>query len=239
MRWRVTSITPLKKALVKIRQGNFVLIHDADDREDETDFIIAAEFVNPSHIRTMRQDGGGLIFLMISDEIAQLFQLPFIVDVFNAVESRYTVLKSLIANDIPYDTKSSFSLWVNHRDTFTGITDNDRSLTMNEFALLSKKVLENNDLIARDELGKRFRSPGHVPICRASNKPLSNRYGHTELSIALLTMAGVTPVACGCEIMSDDGLALSKNAVKRYADKHHLTFLDGKDIIKEWESWSP
>ncbi|MDG6218787.1 MAG: 3,4-dihydroxy-2-butanone-4-phosphate synthase [Candidatus Thermoplasmatota archaeon] len=235
----MTFITPFKKALVKIRQGNFVLIHDADDREDETDFILAAEFVNPSHIRTMRQDGGGLIFLMISDEIAKRFQLPFIVEVFTEAESRYHVLKTLFADDIPYDTKSSFSLWINHRDTFTGITDNDRSLTMNEFALLSKKVLENKELIGVDELGKFFRSPGHVPICRASDKPLSNRYGHTELSIALLTMAGVTPVASGCEIMGDDGLALSKNAVKRYADKHHLIFLDGKDIIEEWESWSP
>lgn len=228
-----------KKALADVLQGKFVLIHDADDREGETDFIMAAEFVTPSHIKTMRKEGGGLIFLMINDEIAQRFQLPFISDVFNTSEKNFPVLRALIADDIKYDSKSSFSLWINHRDTFTGITDNDRSLTMNEFALLSKKVLATEDLVGVNELGRQFRSPGHVPICRASDKPLSNRFGHTELTIALLTMAGVTPVGCGCEIMGNDGSALSKNDAKRYADKHHLTFLEGKDIIKEWTEWSP
>ena len=235
----MTVISNIKQALVDIQKGKFVLIHDADDREGETDFILAAEFVTPKHIRMMRKDGGGLLFLMITDDIARIFQLPFISDIFTVSESSYPVLQSLVANDIPYDSKSSFSVWINHRDTFTGITDIDRSLTIMEFALLSKQCLTNHVEKPVNELGKRFRSPGHVPICRASEKPLSTRFGHTEPATALLTMAGVTPVGCGCEIMGDDGKALSKDEVKRYADKHGFTFLEGKEIVESWKSWSP
>ena len=234
----MTIISNIKKALDDIRQGRFVLVYDADNREGETDFILAAESVSPSSVKMMRKDGGGLIFLMVSDKVANFFQLPFIADVFSSCESMYPVLQSLVPNDIPYDTKSSFSVYINHRDTYTGITDIDRSLTIKEFALLSKRCLNDSRKNAVDELGKRFRSPGHVPICRASANPLVNRFGHTELSIALLTMAGVTPVACGCEIMGDNGKALSKSEVKRYADKHDFTFLEGKEIIQSWKSWS-
>jgi 3,4-dihydroxy 2-butanone 4-phosphate synthase len=229
----------LKQAFADIRNGKFVLIHDADDREGETDFILPAEFVTPDHVRIMRQDGGGLLFLMISDEIAQVFDLPFLSDLFKTSEADYPVLRSLVADDIPYDAKSSFSLWINHRDTFTGITDIDRSLTMKEFALLSKNCMNDHVDDAVNELGSHFRSPGHVPICRASEKPLVTRFGHTELATALLMMAGVTPVACGCEIMGDNGKALSKTDVKRYADKHQLTFLEGKEVIEAWKKWSP
>jgi 3,4-dihydroxy 2-butanone 4-phosphate synthase len=232
-------MSTIKQALADVHQGKFVLIHDADDREGETDFVLAAEHVTPSYVRQMRKDGGGLLFLMITDEIARLFQLPFIADVFNESVSTFPVLQSLVADDIPYDAKSSFSLWINHRETFTGITDIDRSLTMKEFAKLSHHCLTNHVDTPIEKLGEQFRSPGHVPICRASDKPLISRFGHTELATALLTMAGVTPVACGCEIMGDDGKALSKKDVKRYADKHDFTFVEGKEIVKSWKSWSP
>ncbi len=239
MFWQVNVISIIEKALADLQHGKFVLIHDADNREDETDFILPAEFVTPKHVKIMRKDGGGLLFLMITAEIAKTFQLPFITDIFSHSESTFPVLHSLIADDIPYDVKSSFSIWLNHRDTFTGITDNDRALTMKEFALLSKKCMQNKVEKPVIELGKQFRSPGHVPICRASEQPLTSRFGHTELSTALLTMANVTPVACGCEIMGDTGRALSKAEAKQYADKHQYIFLEGKDIVKSWKSWSP
>ena len=184
----------------------------------------------------MRKDGGGLIFLMISHEIAQSFHLPFLSDLYAHIEKDYPALQKLIANDIPYDTKSSFSLYINHRKTFTGITDNDRSLTIKRFAEIAKKETTNNNPL--DILGKEFRSPGHVPICVASEKPLSNRFGHTELSVALLKMAGLNPVASGCEIMGDNGKALSKEKAKKYAKDHGLCFLEGKEIIEAWSTWS-
>ena len=103
-------IERIEKALADLQQGKFVLIYDDDRREGETDLVIASEFVAPESIRTMRKDGGGLIFLMTANEIAQKLKLPFLADLFSDVEGRYPVLKELTANDIPYDTKSSFSL---------------------------------------------------------------------------------------------------------------------------------
>jgi 3,4-dihydroxy 2-butanone 4-phosphate synthase len=186
----------------------------------------------------MRKDGGGLIFLMMSYPAAQTLQLPFLSDLFSHVSNEYPVLTALVPNDIPYDTKSSFSLYINHRTTFTGITDNDRSLTMKKFAELVKRIKDKDSKKAIKELGQEFRSPGHIPICIASEKLLNERKGHTELVISLLQMAGLTLVGSGCEIMGEHGKALPKEDAKRYAEKNNLVFLEGNDIIKAWKQWS-
>ena len=231
-------IENISRAITDLQNGKFVLIYDDDDREGEADIIMASEFVAPESIRTMRKDGGGLIFLMTSSEIADKLKLPFLADLFSDVDDKYPVLKELIPNDIPYDSKSSFSLYINHRDTFTGITDIDRSLTMNKFADLAKKIENIEDGAATKMFGKEFRSPGHIPICVASKNLLNERVGHTELVVSLLKMAGVMPVGSGCEIMGDTGRALSKTKAKQYADENGFVFLEGKDIIKAWKKWS-
>jgi len=231
-------IENIRRAITDLQNGKFVLIYDNDDREGEADIVMASEFVAPESIRTMRKDGGGLIFLMTSSEIADKLKLPFLADLFSDVDDKYPVLKELIPNDIPYDSKSSFSLYINHRDTFTGITDIDRSLTMNKFANLAKKIEHIEDGNATKMFGKEFRSPGHIPICVASKNLLNERVGHTELVVSLLNMADVIPVGSGCEIMGDTGRALSKTKAKQYADENGFVFLEGKDIIKAWKKWS-
>ena len=231
-------IENIRRAITDLQNGKFVLIYDDDDREGEADIVMASEFVAPESIRTMRKDGGGLIFLMTSSEIADKLKLPFLADLFSDVDDKYPVLKELIPNDIPYDSKSSFSLYINHRDTFTGITDIDRSLTMNKFADLAKKIENIDDGAATKMFGKEFRSPGHIPICVASKNLLNERVGHTELVVSLLNMADVTPVGSGCEIMGDTGRALSKTKAKKYADENGFVFLEGEDIIKAWKKWS-
>ena len=228
----------IRRAITDLQNGKIVLIYDDDDREGEADIVMASEFVASESIRTMRKDGGGLIFLMTSSEIADKLKLPFLADLFSDVDDKYPVLKELIPNDIPYDSKSSFSLYINHRDTFTGITDIDRSLTMNKFADLAKKIENIDDGAATKMFGKEFRSPGHIPICVASKNLLNERVGHTELVVSLLKMAGVMPVGSGCEIMGDTGRALSKTKAKQYADENGFVFLEGKDIIKAWKKWS-
>ena len=231
-------IENIRRAITDLQNGKFVLIYDNDDREGEADIVMASEFVAPESIRTMRKDGGGLIFLMTSSEIADKLKLPFLADLFSDVDDKYPVLKELIPNDIPYDSKSSFSLYINHRDTFTGITDIDRSLTMNKFANLAKKIEHIEDGTATKMFGKEFRSPGHIPICVASKNLLNERVGHTELVVSLLNMADVIPVGSGCEIMGDTGRALSKTKAKQYADENGFVFLEGKDIIEAWKKWS-
>jgi len=203
-------INDIQNAISDLKKGKFILVHDSDERENETDLIIPAEFINYESIKTMRKEGGGLIFLMISYDIAEKFSLPYLTDLYADVQDKYPILKSLIANDIPYDTKSSFSLYINHRDTFTGITDIDRCLTIKEFANISKKAEKLDNEKAVKLLGYKFRSPGHVPICISSKKLLSDRFGHTELGVALLKMAELIPVGCGCEIMGNNGMVISK-----------------------------
>ena len=231
-------IDNIKKALTELQKGNFILIYDSEKREGETDFVIASQFVNPKSIKQMRKDGGGLIFLMTSSKIGEKLQLPFLADMYENVKNKYLVLKEIVPNDIPYDTKSSFSLYINHRETFTGITDNDRSLTIRKFAELLKKVKNYDSNSAIVEFGREFRSPGHVPICLASKGLLNSRKGHTELVIAMLKMAKLIPAGSGCEIMGDNGKALSKKDAKDYAVNNNLVFVEGKDIIKAWKQWS-
>jgi len=214
------------------------LIYDNDKREGETDFVIASQFASPKSIKTMRRDGGGLIFLMTSKKVADRLQLPFLAELYTDINDKYPVLKELVPNDIPYDTKSSFSLCINHRGTFTGITDNDRSLTMRKFSELINRTEDLDSESAIKELGKEFRSPGHVPICVASKNLLNERKGHTELVIALLQMAGLTLAGSGCEIMGNNGRALSKKDTQDYAKRNNLVFLEGKDILEAWKKWS-
>jgi 3,4-dihydroxy 2-butanone 4-phosphate synthase len=219
----------------QLREGRFVLIYDNDKREGETDLIIAAEHITPDAIRRMRLDGGGLIVLMVENEVAEILQLPYLTDLYGKVNPSYPVLKEMAPTDIPYDTKSSFSLSINHRKTFTGITDIDRSLTMKRFAEFAKSLDKMKTPIK--EFGREFRSPGHVPICRAAKGSLRERKGHTELSTALLRMAGLIPVAGGCEMIGNNGRALEKNKAIEYAKEHNLVFLTGDEIVEVWSEW--
>ncbi len=227
----------LERALTALRNGDFILIYDAKGREEETDFIVAAEHVTPDHVYRMRHDGGGLVFMMLHHDIAAKLGLPFLAEVFTHAADRWPALARLAPDDIPYDTKSSFSLPVNHRETFTGITDTDRALTIREMARLARNVADMKGEDARQLFGERYRAPGHVAVCRAANGLLRERRGHTELSVALADMAGVTPVMAGCEMM-DHGTALSRRDAMAYATEHDIVFLEGADIVEAWTQWS-
>lgn len=228
----------IEAAIEDLRKGKVVLIYDADGREEETDIVVASQFITPDIVRTMRKDGGGLIFLMVHPDVTRKFKLPFLADVYRDTSDRYPVFKALVPNDIPYDTKSSFSLTINHRKTFTGITDVDRAMTMKEFAKLAGLAGKLHDGYAIDLFGKSFRSPGHVPICSASNDILKDRSGHTELSVSLMAMANLIPVATGCEMMGDEGTSLSKEEAVAYAEENELVYLEGREIIEAWKAWS-
>ncbi len=224
----------LERALKCLHNGRFVLLYDFDNRERETDMVIASQFVTPEAIRTMRKEAGGLICTTASHEIGEKLQLPFLADVLSNSAKSYPILDQLAPNDIPYDTKSAFSITINHRKTFTGITDNDRAMTTREFANLAKNALLEDAVKAQRDFGRDFRSPGHVHLLRASRQLLVKRKGHTELATALLALSGLAPTATICEMMGDDGNALSKEKAKEYARRNDLCFLEGADVIDGW-----
>lgn len=220
------------KAIKDLRDGKFVLIHDSPSRENEVDLVILAEKVKPKHILHMRRDGGGLICIAIHPKIARNLNLPYLSEIFEVASQKFNVLGLSRADDIPYDEHSSFSLSVNHRRTFTGITDRDRALTIREFGKLGAMAMKK--LMAK-EFGRSFRSPGHVPILRAADNLLLERKGHTELAVALAEMAGVAPVVSICEMLDGrSGRALSRKDAREYVESMDLQLLSGEDIIKEW-----
>ncbi len=219
----------IEDAITALKKGNFVLIHDSDGREDETDFVIPAEFVKPEHISRMRTDGGGLICMAIERELSEGLGLPFIADIHRFASSEFPILDCLEANDIPYDEKSSFSVSINHRDTFTGISDEDRAMTISEFG----KFCSNSNDYKKDEIikefGSRFRSPGHVFLLRSSG--LDKRQGHTELATALLEIGNLVPVAAICEMLDNSThKSLSKEKAIKYANENSLIFLETSEI---------
>lgn len=225
-----------EQALEDLRNGRFCLIYDSDEREKETDLVIASQFVDHDAIRRLRRDAGGLICTTVPHSFHSKIEMPFLTDLYQMCNGQYRVLQTLVANDIPYDAKSSFSLTVNHRRTFTGVTDRDRALTIREFT----KVLEFAEDRGPDEVlemfGKNFRTPGHVPLLNTSKHILSTREGHTELSTAMVLMADLVPSATICEMMGDDGNALPKAETLRYAKENDLAWLTGAQVIEEWRT---
>jgi len=226
----MNSEDKVERAIRDLKNGKIVLIHDSDAREDETDLILAAQFADKESIKTLRRDGGGLIVLMISSEIAEKFDLKYLADIYQDISDRYPTLGRLVPLDLPYDTKSSFSISINHRETFTGISDIDRSLTARRFAELAGSG-------SIDDFIREFRSPGHVPICIARKGLIRERKGHTELAVTLLKISNLIPVALGCEMMGEDGRSLSRELAERYAREKNLIFLEGYEVEEAAEKW--
>jgi len=217
----------IDKAVKALKNGEIILIFDFDDREGETDFAVRSDAITPEIIAKMRNDAGGLICTAIEGRIAEKLGLPFAGD---ALAGTNLVEK---IGDIPYDSAnhSSFSLFLNHRGTFTGITDNDRTLTANKLAE-HVKMAENG---GSTTFAEEFRTPGHMATLRANDRLLDQRRGQTELSIALANIAGITPCVTICEMLDDNsGKALKKEDAKKYAEAHNLIFVEGSEIVEYW-----
>ncbi len=227
----------IEAAISALKNGEPVLVYDADGREEETDFVCASRLVTPESIRRMRKDGGGLICTTVPFEVWDRVGLPFMVDVNAEASDAFPLLNLLSPTDIPYDTKSAFSITINHRRTYTGITDNDRALTVTEFAKLCEFAAKHGWEESMEEFGRNFRAPGHLHLLNASRRILENRFGHTELSTALVTMAGLTPSATICEMMGDDGKALSREHAEAYAAENGFVYLTGNEIIEAWREY--
>ena len=143
------------------------------------------------------------------------------------------MLSHLATNDLQYDTRSAFTLSLNHRETYTGITDNDRALTTRRFGELAGEVLSadlsNSEAISA--LGSEFRTPGHIPVCRESPGGLISRQGHTELAVAIARLAGVVPCTIGAEMLEPDGDgALSLDNAINYAKLNQIPMITGDEI---------
>jgi 3,4-dihydroxy 2-butanone 4-phosphate synthase len=211
------TVDAVERAVAAFRRGEPVLVHDAADREGETDMIYPARAVTPRSVARMRNDAGGLVCVALADAVSEALGLPFI---------RESLDHPLAADhDLAYDERSSFSLTVNHRDTYTGITDEDRALTIAELGALAAAP-------DRSTFEETFRAPGHVHLLRAAPDLLADRRGHTELGIALADAADQPPAVVVCEMLDDEtGGARSPVDARAYAERHGLVYVEGADLV--------
>ncbi len=221
----------IEKAKRAFRKGEPVLIYDFDHREGETDIAIPAINVTPKDVAMMRKDGGGLICVAIHPFAADKLKLPFMHDILRVASTQMPEITSISSFDIKYDSRSSFSLWVNHRDTYTGITDVDRALTIKRIGEVVDSVMLGDDF----DLGSEFRSPGHVALLRAAEELTYERMGQTELSVAIAEMAGISPAVAICEMLDETtGKALSREKAVEYAEKNGIPFVEGRTVVRAY-----
>jgi 3,4-dihydroxy 2-butanone 4-phosphate synthase len=213
--------------MTALKAGKFVLVHDDKGRENEIDMVVAAEQIKPQHIATMRKDAGGLVCLAIANEITAKLGLVYMHDMIAGMGKVNPVFSKLTEGKAAYGDKPSFSISVNHRSTYTGITDHDRALTISKMAEICKTI----DNGAVEEFAKNFRAPGHVPILIASKRLLHDRMGHTELCVYLAKLAGIVPAVAICEMMdSATHRALSIEAAQEYANKSNIPLIEASQL---------
>jgi 3,4-dihydroxy 2-butanone 4-phosphate synthase len=217
----------LEDAIVAFSAGKFVLIHDDKGRENEVDMVIAAEFVTPMHVGIMRRNAGGLICTAITHEAASKLGLMYMHDILEHMSTIAPNLSKLVFSKAPYGDRSAFSISVNHRDTYTGITDYDRALTINGIA----DVCRNIDSDGQERFSNSFRAPGHVPILIASKGLLNHRIGHTELCMYLAQVSGLTHSVVMCEMLDiNTHHALTIDGAQKYARENNILILEGSQL---------
>jgi 3,4-dihydroxy 2-butanone 4-phosphate synthase len=217
-RQRSEDLQAVQRTISALHAGRPVLIHDFDDREGETDLVYTAGGVTTEAVARMRNDAGGLVCVALASRVANAFNLPYAQDVIDHPAGAN--------HDLDYDERSSFSLTVNHRDTRTGITDEDRALTITALAEAAADP-------AGTDFGTEFRAPGHVHLLRAAPGLLDDRQGHTELGVALADTAGLPPAVVVSEMLDDEtGQSLSKADARAYARRENLVYVEGDQILR-------
>ncbi|WP_416223939.1 3,4-dihydroxy-2-butanone-4-phosphate synthase, partial [Tepidiforma sp.] len=192
------------EAIEEYRRGKFVIITDDEDRENEGDLCIAAQFVTPDHINFMAKYGRGLICCSLTEERCDQLQLPLMVDP-----------KS---NTSGFGTPFTVSVEARTGVT-TGISAADRARTV--------QVLIDPQTRPED-----LARPGHMFPLRARKGGVLVRAGQTEASVDLAKLAGLYPAAVICEIMKMDGEMARMPDLRRFARRHGLRIVTVNDIIR-------
>jgi len=192
----------VEEAAELYRRGEFVIIVDDEDRENEGDLCIAAEKIKPDAVNFMARFGRGLICLALTEERCKELDLPLMVE----------------NNTSPYGTAFTVSIEARGRVT-TGISARDRSETVR--VAIDPKTKPSD--LAR---------PGHVFPLRAKKGGVLKRAGQTEASIDLAQIAGIQQAAVICEIMNEDGTMARMGDLRGFAIEHGLKIITVADIIK-------
>jgi 3,4-dihydroxy 2-butanone 4-phosphate synthase/GTP cyclohydrolase II len=194
-------LSPTSEIIEDMRNGRMVILVDAEDRENEGDLVIPAQMATPDAINFMAKHGRGLICLSLTEQRAHDLNLA-----------------SMVPENASR-TGTAFTVSIEAREgVTTGISAHDRSHTILTAIDSSKGAA---DIV----------SPGHVFPLIARDGGVLVRAGHTEASVDLARMAGLTPAAVICEIMNDDGTMSRLPELVSFAQKHGLKIGTIEDLI--------
>ena len=194
-------MSALSQALTQLRNGGMVILVDDEDRENEGDLVLAAEFATPDAINFMARHARGLICLALTGEQVDRLGLP-----------------PMVANN-QARRSTAFTVSIEARDGITtGISAHDRARTIQVAA---------DPLVAAADIC----SPGHVFPLRAAEGGVLARDGHTEGAVDLMRLAGLRPAGVICEVMRDDGQMARRPDLEKFAREHCLPILTIRDII--------
>jgi 3,4-dihydroxy 2-butanone 4-phosphate synthase / GTP cyclohydrolase II len=197
-----TPFATVEEAIEDIRQGKFVVVVDAADRENEGDLTIAAQFATPEAINFMATYGRGLVCLCLTEERCDELGLQPMTE----------------RNETPFGT--AFTVSVEAREGIaTGISAHDRSRTIQ---VVIDRTKGSNDLVR----------PGHVFPLRARDGGVLQRAGQTEAAVDLARLAGLIPAGVVCEVMNEDGTMARVDDLIPYCERHGLKMITVADLIE-------
>ncbi len=193
----------IEEAVEDIRSGKLLIVVDDEDRENEGDFICAAELITPELVNFMAKHGRGLICVALPEERCEELDLHLMVGNNTSLhETQFTVTVDLI-----------------NKETTTGVSAKDRALTIKALADPSTKP---------SDLGR----PGHIFPLKAKAKGVLRRAGHTEAVVDLTRMAGLRPGGALVEIMNDDGSMARLEDLIKISQKFNIKIIAIADLIK-------
>ncbi len=200
---QIITLNTVEEAIEEIRKGNFIIVVDDEDRENEGDLVIAAECITPEKINFMETHARGLICAPITRERAEELELPMMVTHNTSVHSTpFTVSIDLLTQGCT-----------------TGISAYDRAQTI--LALTRKET-------APEDFGR----PGHIFPLRAQTKGVLRRAGHTEATIDFARLAGLYPAGALAEIKKEDGSMARLPELMEMARNYNLKIVSVADLIK-------
>lgn len=191
----------IEKAIEDIREGKFVIVVDDEDRENEGDFIIAAEKITPEKVNFMLQHGRGVLCVPLPEtRCAELGLMHQVASNTSMLGTPFTVTVDKLEG------------------CSTGVSAEDRAATIRALA----------DPASRPDT---FGRPGHINPLYAQEKGVLKRAGHTEAAVDLARLAGLQPVAALIEIMNEDGTMARMPDLEIVAEKYGLSLVSIKDLI--------
>jgi len=194
-------LNTIEEAIEDFREGKFIIVVDDEDRENEGDFIIAAEKITPEKVNFMLTHGRGVLCAPITEERCEELELDMQVSTNTSIyETPFTVTVDLLEG------------------CTTGVSMHDRAATINALA---------NPATKPADLGR----PGHVNPLRARSRGVLRRSGHTEATVDMARLAGLYPAGALIEIINEDGTMARLPQLMEVAKKFDIKIITIKDLI--------